>query len=287
MGDAAHGESLDHEVYRAPFAVQPPFESWDTPDNYKSRSLGAEKLPDKMKVWLVQKTGMSFGSVVATVYGFTDSPDAEVLAPGFNTGKEYGAVGVGRHGNFLQWGYSAPPSQMTEAGQKFFLNCVHYIRRFDGKTPLVRHKSSPRVDTLRLGGIMNRIDGDRKEFFCGIFPSELYPKYGSDPDGLVKYYKENLEWVYREKVFKVDEELKALGIASNRKVESLRRLIELLDDAGQADTARRILVRYTDQRFDSSRQWRQWYEDNKDRIFFTDVGGYKFMAAPRGYIAGR
>ena len=70
--------------------------------------------------------------------------DAEAIVLGFNSGKEYGAVGIGRHGNFLHWGYWAPPSQMTEAGKKLFLNCIHYIHKFDGKVPLIRRSSSHR-----------------------------------------------------------------------------------------------------------------------------------------------
>jgi len=67
-----------------------------------------------------------------------DAPDAEVLAAGYNVGKMNGAVAVGRDGNFLQWGFSAPPSQMTEAGRTFFLNCICYIVRFEGKPPRPR-----------------------------------------------------------------------------------------------------------------------------------------------------
>ncbi len=65
----------------------------------------------------------------------SDAPDAEILCIGYNTGKMNGAVAVGRHGNFLQWGFSAPPSKMTDAGRKFFLNSICYIAKFDGKTP--------------------------------------------------------------------------------------------------------------------------------------------------------
>jgi hypothetical protein len=77
---------------------------------------------------------------VAQPWKQEDAPDAEALAIGFNTGKMNGAVAVGRHGNFLQWGFSAPPSRMTEAGRKFFLNCVCYIVKFDGKAPDSRRK---------------------------------------------------------------------------------------------------------------------------------------------------
>ncbi len=62
-----------------------------------------------------------------------EAPDAELLVAGYNTGKMSGAVAVGRHGNFLQWGFSAPPSQMTEAGWSLFLNCINYIVKFEGQ----------------------------------------------------------------------------------------------------------------------------------------------------------
>ena len=76
--------------------------------------------------------------VVARPWKPEEAPDAEVLAAGYNTGKMNGAVAVGRDGNFLQWGFSAPPSKMTEAGRNFFLNCVCYIAKFDGKRPPTR-----------------------------------------------------------------------------------------------------------------------------------------------------
>ncbi len=29
---------------------------------------------------------------------------------------------------------------------------------------------------------------------------------------------------------------------------------------------------------------RNWFEQNKDRVYFTDVGGYKFLVVPQGYL---
>lgn len=284
MEDAAHAESLEHDVYQTPFKVEPEFEQWKTPSNYHRRNLGEDKLPDKMKVWRVQKTARNSGSVVSRSYGFTDSPDAEVLALGFNHGKEYGAVGVGRHGNFLQWGYSASPSKMTEAGRKFLLNCICYIHRFDGKAPLIHRSSSDRLNALRLAAIITSISGDKKEFFTRIFPTELWEKYGSDPDGLVQYYRENLEFIYWNKVFLIDSELKSLGLDSNRSLDTLERLIGFLEDKTNAEVARLLLTRYTNQSFQNSEDRKQWFENNRDRIFFSDVGGYKFFVVPEGYL---
>jgi len=284
MENAAHAESLDHEVYRTPLAVQPEFEFRKTPENYRRSYFEAAKLPDQIKVWRVQTTQQ--GNVVAPGYGFEDSPDAEIIAVGFNHGKACGDVGIGRQANFLQWGYSDPPSQMTEAGRRLFINCVHYIRRFDGKTPLVRRQISGRLNALLSVSILKLIT-EKKSFFTSTFPAELWDKYQSDLDGLLALYRKNLELVYWEKVYRIDNDLKSLGIESNRKVETLERLIALLGDESRAPTARTLLYRYTRVSFDTPTKWRQWFEANRDRIFFTDVGGYKFLVVPEGYPVAR
>ncbi len=72
---------------------------------------------------------------VASPWKTNQVPTAEVLAFGYNTGKMNGAVAVGRDGNFLQWGFSAPPSKMSEAGRKFFLNSICYISKFGKQKP--------------------------------------------------------------------------------------------------------------------------------------------------------
>lgn len=290
MKDAAHAESLEHEVFQKPFKVEPEFEYRDTPPNYHRRHLGEGKLPDKMKVWRVQDHSKVYGkipnSVVARAYGFTDSPDAEVLAKGFNTGKEYGAVGVGRHGNYLQWGYSLPPSKMTEAGRKFFLNCICYIHKFDGKAPLIRAVSHHRLNTIRLAPLVDRLrkSAEENKNITPYIPMVLLNKYAGDPNGLVQYYKDNLEFIYQGKIFYIDNELKSLGLDSNRSVDTLRQLIGFLEDKTNADTARLMLERYTNRSFQNSEGWKQWFGENRDRIFFSDVGGYKFLVIPEGYL---
>jgi hypothetical protein len=112
---------------------------WDTPANYR-RYAGGNALPDKLKVWRVQqladakKPMAGTRGVVGRAWQLEATPGMEFLMPGVNTGKMSGAMAVGRHGNFLQWGFSASPDKMTPAGRNFFLNCVVYISKFNGKT---------------------------------------------------------------------------------------------------------------------------------------------------------
>jgi hypothetical protein len=283
MSNAAHGESLDHDVYRTPFKVEPEFEDAKTPPNYFDRHLGTDKLPDKMKIWRVQSSDR--GNVVCRAYGFEDSPDAEVIAQGFNRGKEYGAVGIGRHGNVLQWGYGDPPSQMTEAGRKLFLNGICYIHKFDGRPPLVYRTSSHRLNAIRLALLIDRIED--KQFFSSTFTPEQMDKYKGNAKGLADFYRQSLDLVRRDKTFVLDAELQDLGLRSNRSVETLDKLIALLDDKAHAETARQLLARYTNESFRSPEQWRQWFDSNKGKFYFSDVGGYKFFIVPEGYPLGR
>jgi hypothetical protein len=67
----------------------------------------------------------------------------------------------------------------------------------------------------------------------------------------------------------------------------LAALINLIKDEKRADTAQNLLTRYTNESFQGAEQWQSWFQDNKDRIFFSDVGGFKFFVVPKGYIENK
>jgi hypothetical protein len=322
-------------VYHTPLAVRPEFEFRPTPDNYRRTYQGPGKLPDRIKVWRVQNSPR--GNMVSPAFGFLDSPDAEIIAVGFNLAKEYGAIGIGRQGNFLQWGYGDPPSQMTEAGRRLFINCIHYIHRFDGQTPLVHRCAEARDSAVLVASAMARIHtlvtnrlsyvsppkrsaasgqeadvtsvplfgpdpwlpfetpravpvqpgeaahllAPQKQFFLEMFLPDLWDKYCADPNSLVAYCKTNLELVYWDGIFRVDEDLRSLGLTSNRRIETLERLFELRKDPARGELAQRLLDRYTDGRTTFN------FQNGRDRIYFTDLGGYKFKVVPEGYLTAK
>ncbi len=253
-------------------------------------------MPEKVKVWRVQRTTDQPGGVtrpigaVSPSAGFEDSPDAEVLAVGYNTGKENGAVAVGRHGSFLQWGFSAPPSKMTEAGRRFFLNCVCYIAKFDGKRPLVRCESPHRsvaIDQAMASAGIKDSDRRTKYLHSSFSPELLTKRYASDYRLLMKGLKEECELIYFDKVFRTDSELKSLGIESNRRIQTLEKLIGMLRDKEKSETARKLLRRYTVEPFETPDQWEDWLKRNREGVYFSDVGGYKFRVVLEGYMGGK
>jgi hypothetical protein len=77
----------------------------------------------------------------------------------------------------------------------------------------------------------------------------------------------------------VDEDVKNLCL-SNRKVEILDRCVRMLEEGDRSELALRILRRYTTENLQDASAWRAWLEEGRGRLFFTDVGGYKFLVAP-------
>jgi hypothetical protein len=98
-----------------------------------------------------------------------------------------------------------------------------------------------------------------------------------DPDGLAGLHRDHFELIYNAKAFRLDEGLTPFELKSNRKLKTLQRLVELLDDSGQAPAAHQALRRYTRESFEAPGEWQTWFKTNRDRIFFTDVGGYRFL----------
>lgn len=108
---------------------------------------------------------------------------------------------------------------------------------------------------------------------------ELYSKFGTNTAAYLKYYDENKDYFYAEDasyVITVDEDVKSLGIPNNDK-RLLEKCISMLEKGQEMDKAKRILDRYTLLDYKTPGEWRNWYEKNKNRIFFTETGGYYFM----------
>jgi hypothetical protein len=149
------------------------------------------------------------------------------------------------------------------------------------------------LNTLRLApGAERSLQRRRKENekkFIPFIPDDITEKFLGYPNGFVQYYKDNIEFIYMDldRQFRIDNELKSLVLKSNRKTETLEKLISLLEDEKNTDTARVLLTRYTNESFQSPEQWQSWFQDNKNRIFFSDVGGFKFFVVPKEYIESK
>ncbi|MDE7074747.1 MAG: protein-disulfide reductase DsbD N-terminal domain-containing protein [Odoribacter sp.] len=147
----AHHFRAKHPIFQGPFSVKMTIEKRLTPeDAYHYAYYADAPIPDSLPMWQVQTKGYITDEgfrigMVSRPWGFEDSPDAEYISSGV-CAKTLDAVAIGRHGNFLHWGFSASPKYMTEEAKTVFANAVVYISQFAGQAPIAR-KFNDRIAT--------------------------------------------------------------------------------------------------------------------------------------------
>jgi len=115
----AHHWRAEHPIFKGPFPVKMTVRMCPTPsDAFHYAYFMDEPVPDSVLMWKVQNKGYQTHEgfrvgMVARPWGFEDSPDAEYISSGV-CAKTLDAVAIGRHGNFLHWGFAASPADMTE-----------------------------------------------------------------------------------------------------------------------------------------------------------------------------
>lgn len=246
------------------------FASRATPYGFKKYANGAN-IGKEMDMWLVQQSYSKVGQIMSGM-GFEDSPDCEFLAGGETT-KDVDGMAMGRCGNIFHWGFSASPAYMTESAKIVFVNTVFYMAKFNGEKSLVkRHRSISRkwVDEICYKKTHKLIDHKTGKFST---------TGDNEKDDLVKYYTENYNYFYfigRNSTPVLDEEAKSLGIANND-VHLLEKCVGMLLEGKDTDKALTLLKRYTEEEFTTVKEWKKWLKKNKKKLFFTELGGYKFM----------
>lgn len=70
--------------------------------------------------------------------------------------------------------------------------------------------------------------------------------------------------------------MRTLGIANNDK-HLLDSCITMLEKGVEPELATRVLHRYTLCRFAAPAEWRDWYDTYRDKLFFTEAGGWLWL----------
>lgn len=115
------------------------------------------------------------------------------------------------------------------------------------------------------------------EYICGREP-ELYKVFGDDAAEYARYYEKNTPY-FRADGYNliIDEDARSLKIANND-IRLLDKAVELLSgNEKQVAMGRRILERYTLCRFATPAEWKAWLDANRNRMFFTEAGGWLWL----------
>lgn len=163
----AHHMKMEHPIFKGPFPVNITLVTKPTPEGIFHYPSG-KNVPKEIPMWRVQKEGYMEGKgyrvgLVSRGDGFLDSPDAEYISSGVNS-KDVGAVAIGRHGNFLLWGFSASPDYMTDEAKQVFANSVVYINKFKGLKPIARkYNQQIAVRSTYIDDMINRLNKESFE----------------------------------------------------------------------------------------------------------------------------
>jgi len=268
---------LEHAIFTGPLDPGIELTEKPTPESY-FKYYGGDRLGKTLKVWRVHEGKFPEVDVglVASPWGFEDSPDAEVLSGGINS-KGPRAVTLGRQGNFFLWGFFGDPSLMTPSARKVFVNTIHYMKKFDGHVPLVAKKASSREFALELPRFLKEYER-MEEYVEKSFSEGVKEATRLDADKLASYLEANLEYLHATgHTFDVDADARALGI-SNRTVEILDVLAKRWKANAQDAMSQRLIRRYVKpEGFESSQAFETWVSENRPFLFFSDVGGYRWL----------
>lgn len=111
---------------------------------------------------------------------------------------------------------------------------------------------------------------------------ELYALYGADVEKYAQHYDENLPYYYGggPRGLTIDEDAKRLGIANND-IALIDKAIQLWEKREDVACAKRLLERYTLMDFSTAAEWRRWLEENRERLFFSESAGWKWIVNSR------
>ena len=141
---------------------------------------------------------------------------------------------------------------------------------------------------LRYLAYFDKVNNVSDSLFERLFPQRVLKECGKDRVKLEAFYRKNMEALRPASEgmgFDVDPDVIEVG-GSNRKNELLERCVKMLEEGDRSELALRLLKRYTTEGLSAAAEWRRWLDRNRDRLFFTDRGGFKFIIDPSKNAGG-
>jgi hypothetical protein len=220
--------------------------------------------------------------LVSTSAGFLDSPDCEHIMGGINM-KAHDYNAVARQARFLQWGFHGDPSALTELGKALFVNCMHYIASYAGApVEALRVRWSREVLHTTLT-FLSHPEVDPAELLSFEFGPAVPDGVGTTTESALEWYAEHRGFLRHEGVghdgfFTIDADLVALGTANDDPALLETLAARLGEKTADGDRARRLWQRYVRRDPGNAAAERDWLGLHRDRMFFSDWAGYRWIA---------
>jgi hypothetical protein len=218
-------------------------------------------------------------------YEHEQAPELEVLCGGINH-KTPNAGAVWRQGHLLHFGFDLAPAEMSNAGRALLVNAIAYISRFTEDRPIVR---TPCVFTQgkRLfdrGAIWRALEGpgaDPRRLEYLLEKKTFEDLKGKSREQLVAWFKGTRDYLHTGDGtgLLVDVEARSFGVPPSSP-EFFPKAIAALQDQ---PAARPLLGRYAPEGPGADAKapkWRAWWEENRQYLFFSDTGGYRWYVDP-------
>jgi len=219
--------------------------------------------------------------------GFENNPDIEVFCGGENekTGR---AVACWRQGNLLHFGFQQTPAELNENGQRLLLNSIAYISRFTEDRPIA---VTPSVFAGPVG--YPRAYLDRRLGQAGDVAEATWLLAGRWVDHLKgRSAAEIREWYVAHRAYlhpgpdqKLDVDPDALALQAPIDqpafFETIIRAMRSPD--ASLEPAKQLLARYGAEivpKDSSADVFESWFQQNRDFLFFSDQGDYRWYIDP-------
>lgn len=276
----------EHEIFEKPFPLDRSLiEERPTPSGFSAHIHS----PTTPLLPLVRDASRSWKAGWCTYNdGFDANPDIEVYCGGENDKTPTTAAAVWRQGNLLHFGFEQSPAEMNESGQRLLLNPIAYISRFAEDRPIAVTPSVfagpvalPRTYLDRR----LRNNGNRNETSWMVTP-ELFREIAEmDASKLESWYETVRPYLHPgggpDPKLEIDAEARALSAPIDQPLFFERCLAVL--DSPDASKARSLLARYAPsgtEKHASPSEWESWFAENRDYLFFSDQGDYRWYIDP-------
>lgn len=246
-------------------------ETMSTPDGW--RTYGAPTSDAFFSLVTHERDQRNVG-YCAYDWNLTDSPECEILLGGYNA-KMPDAAGIWRQGNVLSFAFDIEPSDLSDNGRNVLINSIAYIARFGDDRPITMRPEKP----IRLRCIWERYPS-KPTTVVGLNswfgPTALKEMDRDSESTMMAWWAAHRSTLYPVNGWKFD----FLTTADGKRIAyDQPAFFDRMLASGDTTTLSRFVAGGPGDDADVD-AWRRWVASNRDYVFFSDVGGYRWYVDP-------